>query len=1046
MALVGHSMIRLPAVLLTLLVICGSPAAAQQDVGRSAGAQQQNVSSPAAAQQQDAGGGDAAQRFDKHVAPLLAARCLDCHSGAEPKGGLDLSRRESTHNGGDSGPVIVAGDAANSLLWQLVEADEMPPKHPLAAAEKQLLRDWIASGAAWGGDPIDRFRFSTAARAGYDWWSLQPVVRPPRPNVSDTNWPRNAVDYFVLAELEARGLHPSADAEPRVLVRRLYYDLLGLPPPPEVVARFAQAPSDVAYAALVEELLASPHYGERWARHWLDIVRFGESDGFERNMPRENAWPYRDWVIQAFNADMPYDEFARQQLAGDALHSDQISARHATGFLVAGAHNTVVANNDLARQTARHEELEDTLAVIGQTFLGLTVQCARCHDHKFDPIPQRDYYQLVAAIDGVQHGERVVESDAGRRQREQRLTELRRESEQLSRDVSLLESRGRSRALAQRATSGQPRPALLVEPQARWSFEDDAQDRVGTLHGELHGGATIAEGRLQLNGQDAFLLTPPLSANVGEKTLEAWVALANLEQRGGGVLSLETNDGTVFDAVVYGEREAKRWMAGSNTFVRTRDLEAAEESTIAPDLVHIAAVYQADGTIALYRNGSAYGKPYRPPGAAGELQPFAAGQARLLMGKRHTGGGNPWFAGAVAEARLYDRALTPAQIAHSSELGADADGVSRTEILAALTSDERSERERLVERQISVQQLIQQAGQTPKAYVVNSRQPAPTHLLSRGDVRLPLEQVLPAGLRALSAHDLGLAADADDATRRKALAEWITSDANPLFRRVIVNRLWHYHFGSGIVDTPSDFGFNGGRPSHPELLDWLAVELFEQKYSLKAIHRHIVLSRTYRQSSRFDAESAKVDAENRLLWRKSPMRVDAETLRDALLLVSGQLNAQPFGPGYHDVRTYYNNGTTYFEPLDVTGPEFARRTIYRFSPRGERSTLLDSFDCPDTSVSTPRRQVTTTPLQALALLNNAFAMRSAEQLAARVDREVGGGADSTERARVVGAYQLALQRAPEEQEVRRSQELVSQHGLPALCRALLNSGEFVVIE
>lgn len=723
--------------------------------------------------------------FDRHVAPILASHCLDCHSGDAPKGGLSLTASETALKGGESGPVIVTGNSADSLLWQRVLNDEMPPQHPLAESEKQTLRRWIEAGAQWSTSPIDPYAFTTSTRAGRDWWSLQPLREAIPPTIENAGqpWGRNAVDAFVLARLQAAGLQPSPPAEPRDLVRRVYFDLIGLPPSPEQVAAFVTDPSDAAYGQMVDELLASSHYGERWGRHWLDVVRFGESDGFERNHPRDNAWPYRDWVIQALNDDLPYDEFVRRQLIGD-LTVGGFEGAAATGFWVAGVHNTVVGGSKRMQQLAREDEIEEVLATVGQTFLGLTVNCARCHHHKFDPITQKEFYQLSSAISGLGYGER--------------------------------------------------------------------EETVVTA-------------------------TPDLQQIVSR--------LAVLVQ----------ND------------------------------KDASKST---------------------------------------------GDEDSPSSKR----------------RFYT--LTPG----------------------------------------------------PGSVV---------QVLGRGDPDNAGEVVSAAGIASVSGLDssFGLPPDAPEAERRRQLANWITHHDNPLFARVIVNRVWHHHFGVGLVDTPNDFGFNGGRPTHPELLDYLAVEFCDQGYRLKSLHRRIVMSSAYRQSTHGLAGDARakalsVDVENRLYWRGVSRRLDAESLRDAMLSVAGKLNPQAGGPGYRDVSVTLNNGTTYYEPLDVDGDEYFRRTIYRFTPRGGRSSLLDTFDCPDPSATAPRRSVTTTPLQALSLLNNSFVLRMSQYLAQRVEEKTGKDVSAQARR----CWERVLLREPSEEELQLSVDLIEQHGLEALCRGLFNASEFVVIE
>ena len=972
-----------------------------------------------------AAGPAAAADFDADVAPILSARCLPCHSGDGPKGKLDLSRKSP------AAAVVTPGKPDDSPLWVRVRDDEMPPKHPLPAAEKAVLKAWVAAGAKWGTDPIDPFALTSSVRAGRDWWSLKPVKRPAVPTLpadASKGWAANPVDAFILAKLRAKGLTPSPPADPRTLVRRLHFDLTGLPPTVEEVEAFAKDSSDAAYRKLVDRLLASPEHGERWARHWLDVVRYGESDGFERNAPRPTAWPYRDWVIRAITDDLPFDEFARLQIAGDVLRPGDADAVKATGFLVAGIHNTVLGANAAARETARQDELEDVIGTTAQAFLGLTVQCARCHDHKFDPIPQTDYYRVAAALGGVFHGEGPLPSPAVAKAREEDLHAALAAAEK---EMAALEAAGRDRVRAKRGDA--PDAPAVVAPLHRWTFEG------GNLPATLVGGAKVAGGRLVLDGKAAFAVSAPLTTDVRAKTLEAWVTLPTLNQGGGGVISIETETGAVFDAIVFAERKPRQWMAGSDHYRRTRDPDGPDETAEPGQLVHVAVTYEASGRIQVYRDGAPYGKAYTP---AGETPTFKAGTARVLFGKRHTGGGRSFFLGEIAEARLYDRALTADEVAASAKAGPGAKGVSRADTLAALTADETARLDRLtVERKKLAGQVAALAA-AEKVFAVTPKQPPATHVLARGNVEKRLAVVAPGGAAGLPGADFGLKPDAAEAERRAAFARWVTRPDNPLFARVAVNRVWHHHFGIGIVETPSDLGFNGGRPTHPELLDWLAAEFVEHRYSARHVHRLIVTSAAYRQASAPTAAGKATDADNRLLWRRTPVRLEAEAVRDAILSVSGQLNPQRGGPSFHDVRTYHNSGTTYYEPTDPVGPEFDRRTVYRFSPRGERSAMLDTFDCPDPSAATPRRPVTTTPLQALALWNGSFVLRAADRFADRVKTDTGNDVP----AQVRRAYRLALARDPLPAEAGPAAELVTKHGVPALVRVLFNCNEFVVIE
>ena len=742
----------------------------------------------------------ATETTDAKIAALLARNCLECHNATDKKGGLDLTRRELALAGGDSGAALKPGDPEASLLLARIAAAEMPPegRTALTSGDQALLKEWISSGAKWAADPVDPFLYSSDRRAGYNWWSLQKVKGGEPPPVADANWPVNPVDQFVLARLEKAGLKPSPQADRRTLIRRLTYDLIGLPPTPQEVEQFVNDADPRAYEKLVDRLLDSPHYGERWARHWLDIVRYGESQGFERNKLRPSAWKYRDFVVEAFNSDLPYDEFIRWQIAGDVLAPDNPLAVAASGFLVMGPYDLTSYTDGTPdmRKFAREEELEGLVATVSQTFLGLTVNCARCHDHKFDPVTQREYYQISASLGGTYHGDE--------------------------------------------------RPAAPGS---------DANMRLAELRSEI---AKLAQEEQQADGP------------------------------------------------------AKREVA-----VRRSRLESV---------------------------------------------------ARLLEG-----------------------------------------GPVHTTV--------------------------------PK-------QPDAWYVLARGDFRQPVEEVTPRGIRALSgaSSDWSLTRDSPEAERRKALAEWIADDDNPLTPRVLVNRLWGYHFGAGLVRTPSDFGFQGGLPSHPELLDWLAGQLVKPAegpaWSLKRIQRLIVLSRTYQQSSRWRADAAAVDADNKLLWRQVPRRLEAETIRDAMLAVSGQLDPKLGGPGYRDFKvTSAGNNETY-TVFDAIGAEFNRRTLYRTWVRTGTSPLLDVLDCPDPSVATPRRSVTTTPLQALSLLNNALVEHYAEKFAERLKQE----APEDAAAQIRRAYTLAYSREPDAEEVALGQQFVGQHGLKQYCVVLFNGSEFLDID
>lgn len=995
--------------------------------------------------------------FDRDIKPIFDQACIRCHGADKQLGGLRLDS-DAALRGGDSGKVILPGDGGASHLIQLVLASVpddpdavMPPRGKRLTAEQiQTLARWIDQGAQWPA--------GLAGRSSH--WSLLPLAEPAVPDEVFEGWSRNPIDRFVAAQLKSAGLAPTQEATKRALIRRLSLDLIGLPPTPQEVTAFLNDEQPGAYDRLVDRLLDSPHYGERWARHWLDVVRFGESDGFERNHPRENAWHYRNWVIDALNRDMPYDTFVRMQLAGDVLAKDDPSMIAATGFLVAGPHNVTLPSSQVMRQTMQQDEYEELVGTIGQTFLGLTVNCARCHSHKFDPITQREYYGFVALVAGVSPGDRDVKRDVDDQQIRGNIAGLAEQRKAALAQLRGVEAAARDRAIARRKADAGPDAktdtrtdadatpqTLLPQPVARWDFDQDLSDSIGQAHGQAINGATIRSGMLVVGG-DAYVRTAPLAVGLNEKTLEAWVLLDDLNQSGGGVIAVQSAEGQTFDAIVFAEREPGRWMAGSNQFARTAPFRAPAETEADKQWVHLAVVYQADGTITGYRNGKPYGRSYRKT-----LEPFEAGQSRILLGLRHeSADASGHLSARIDRAQLYDRALSAEQVAAS--FSAFRDGVSEAQLSEAMSDKQRAQRQAHLDEVASIDERIAslQALLKPmKVYAVKPVKPAEVRVLGRGNVTDPGEVVSPGGLAAVpgAQADFALASNASDAERRSRLAQWITDKDNALFARVIANRLWHYHFGTGIVDTPSDLGVNGAKPSHPQLLEYLAGEMIAQGYSLKQMHRLIVTSATYRQATTSNPQALAIDADNRLLWRMSPRRIDAEQLRDAILSVSGQLDLTVGGVGYRDVRAYMYKGSFFYDPIEPTNTNTdadeqggaSRRTVYRFAPRGAKKNLLDTFDCPDPSVMAPKRAVTTTPLQALTLMNNPFVFDMADRFAARAIAHV---ADVD--GQVTRIYELAYARPPRDNELSDARLFIGKHGLPAFCRVIFNSNEFLYVQ
>ena len=876
--------------------------------------------------------------------PVLAAKCLSCHSAEAKTGGLDLSTREAMLRGGKSGPAIAAGDPSASLLMKQVTSGKMPPGKPLETAEVDALREWIAKGAEWG--PEAKLT-SARPRAGLDWWALRSPEKPAVPVIEGAS---NPIDAFLLAKLREKGLDYSPEASPAALLRRLHFAVTGLPPKPE---EFTEP-----YQAAVTRLLRSPHYGESWARYWLDIVRFGESDGGEHNNERMTAWKYRDYVIDAFQSGKPYDRFVREQIAGDLIAPGDPKLTAATGFLVCGPWDSVskfTNRDETFRKMLRQDELDDMVTTTTATFLGLTVGCARCHDHKFDPIPQKDYYRLTAAFRGITFGERDVTSGQKRTDRETLLAPLRKEQSRARKELGEIEDAPRARLLTAKLKAAEmPRGPGVKHVQLNPVFNRNKF-------------APVRASRFRMAITDQTGKSAPRIDRL--ELLPAGHVVSNWQG---------TKPGTD-DAPQYLEMELTMG-AEVSEIVFSSDRERGAK----------------EGSVRVYR--------LEYPDAGGAWRTAAS---------------------------MLDHEV-PAEVALPE--------VSEDEVDAAIPESARGRRRELT---AAIKDLQARMDSVPALDTVHAAklepEMTPAFVLDRGSVTQPKDEVTPGALSAI----LQLTADlpnGSDAERRLALAAWLADPRNPLTARVLVNRVWHRYFGSGLVNTPSDLGFNGDRPSHPELLDWLAASFVENGWSLEWLHRQILGSRAFRQDSRMNAKAFAIDASNRLLWRMSPRRMDAETLRDSILAVSGSLNLERGGPSFL-LQKKETRGSYLYRTLDNDGPAVWRRAVYKFVARGGERVFLDSFDCPDPSVATPQRAVSNTPVQALTLLNNSFVMRQAELLAKRVREEAG----ESRRAQVERAHRLVLGRDPGDRERELAAKFLEAQSLALYCRALLNTNEFVYV-
>jgi len=928
--------------------------------------------------------------FAREVQPLFARHCYSCHGPEKQKGQLRLDRKADALKGGDShAPDILPGKSAESPLIRFVAGLDkdllMPPKGERLSAEQiSLLRAWIDQGAKWPED---------GSGAAAKHWAWQPVVRPAVPEIG------NPIDAFLTAKLAEKGLAFSPPADARTLIRRLYFTTIGLPPTPEEVEAFERefslshsptlspAPRESGKAGkreserraterLVDRLLASPHFGERWGRHWLDVVRFAESNGYETNGTRKNAWPYRDWVIRAFNSDMPYDRFIAEQLAGDAFGVDA-----ATGFIVGGATDLVKSPDPELTANQRAEDLNDFAATTASAFLGLTLHCARCHNHKFDPIAMTDYYAVVACFAGVQHGERAVKPA--------NFAELTAKADALRAQLALV-----------------TRQMERFEPRAQVSTNLAAGRRPPVTRGlNLERFAPVTTKFLRFTIAETTQLEPCVDElevftaeatprNVALATAGA-KATASSTLPGYAIHKLEhVNDGQYGNERSWISNErGKGWV----------QLEFAKA-----EMIDRVAWSRDRDNVPRYNDR-------------------LATRYRIEVSRD----GVAWQVVASSDDRLAFSTKAPGSVTYSAEGLAPAEAAQLAELLATRKKLEAD---------------IAAASTFPMVYAGRFVKPGDTFRMHRGDPMQPREKVPPGALASFSPK-LSLPADAPDQERRLALAKWLGAPEHPLTARVIVNRLWHYHFGTGLVDTPSDFGLNGGRPSHPELLDWLASELVSSGWKLKHVHRLILTSEAFRQAGIVEGlksstlpRAPALDSGNRLLWHFPARRLEAEALRDAMLAVSGKLDRTMGGPGFDLFEPNGNYVKVYNSRADF-GPAEFRRMVYQSKPRTELDSTFGAFDCPDAGQVSPKRTSSTTPLQALNLLNSPFAVQQAQFFAERVEREAGTGTE----AQVKRAFQLIFTRDPAAAEVAASVKLVQAHGLPALCRALFNANEFLTV-
>lgn len=880
--------------------------------------------------------GNAGEFFELRVRPLLAEKCYTCHTTSQ-LGGLRLDSKEALLKGGSSGPAVVPGQPEQSLLIQAVshthERLKMPPQGKLTAEEIAHLTAWVKAGAYWPEEQPGR-KSETVRGGSYvitpqqrAYWAFQPVRKPALPAVKDTSWVRSPIDRFILAALESRGLKPVQPADKRTWIRRASFDLIGLPPKPEEVEAFLKDTSARAQARVIERLLASPHYGERWGRYWLDIARYADDTGNTLKEDRiPNAFRYRDWVIQAFNEDMPYDLFVKAQIAGDQLEGQDCS-------------RTVGGLGFYALTPGLQDDRVD---VTTRGFLALTAACAQCHDHKFDPIPTKDYYGLLGIFNSTESSEFPLAPDAA------------------------------------------------VEAYRKQKKSVDEQE------------SAIKE---FLSAQSTQL-AEILAAKTGRYMMAAWKVSSGVEPDVAALARRESLDAETLE----------RWVKYLQSFPREHPFlkdwdELVKNGAGEAELNVEARKFQQLLLSVEDEKKSVDRKNLILTGGSQEFEVLSQVNLASLQRDRYV-----LWSEFFSEGRM------------TEGLGGRPGGVlryDRKEVERFLAGEWKSHLELMQGR---LEELKKQLSPPYPFFptIKDVAKPANIRVYLRGNKETPGEEAPRRFLSILSEGEPVPFSPFSRGSGRLELAEAIASPKNPLTARVMVNRIWKYHFGTGIVPTTSNFGQLGERPSHPELLDYLAARFVESGWSIKAMHREIMLSATYALSTSHSEENFAADAGNRLLWRSNRRRLDAEALRDSILFATGSLDTTMGG-----------------EPVRLSDEKNHRRTVYGFVSRAKLDGMLSLFDFPDPNYTSDERNHTDTPLQRLFFLNSPFIMDQAEALVLRLKN---GGAD-TEESRIRLAYRWLFQREPTAAELALGLEFLraGKERWPAYAQALFSSSEFIMV-
>ena len=892
--------------------------------------------------------------FEEDVLPLLEDYCMDCHGPEKKKSGFRVDRRVYLLKGGDSGfPAVAPGDLKKSFLLELVKSENpeerMPPKgDPMFDDEIALLEQWIKEGAVWPGQMEEKLE------EGTDHWSFLPVKRPVKPKVS-----KHPVDAFIGERLKKEGIPANEPADALSLIRRASIVLTGLPPKPERAQDFLadfKKDADKAYAELVDELLASPHFGERWAQHWLDVIRWAETNGSESNLYRKLAWVYRDYVIRAVNEDLPYDRFVREQLAGDGMGTGE-----ALGFLVSGPHvpAATVGQEASAIRQARADRMDEIMQTIGASLMGVTMSCARCHNHKFDPISIQDYYSMTAVFQDIEFGSRFPEFSK---------KHPRKQSAQgIWGDIASNRNKIRSKTKVWEEDWG-------AYKEVHWDPVEATALRLN-----------FWSGYVGLDEVEVFGL-PGENLNLANRSSGTTVRTDDVFAQQGGRFPV----GRVID----GKFGTQRWQASYNKKKKQNPW--------------LELTFKA---------------------------PVKVGRLRLSSNREY------YYETDYLEQKNkfnFDKFLVNVKLPDGT--WKEVASIDKFRKLAA--SDEKVSG---AAREIShLTYKLSEEGPRP-SFVGSFIKPVVTRVLHRGSPENPRDVVLPGAPRILEG-GLEVGNDASGHTRRARFADWVVDPENPLTARVMANRIWQHVFGAGLVVTGGDFGRAGAPPTHPDLLDWLAAEFARPAraegtpWSMKEFIHLLVTSDAFRRSSSPSAVGLDKDAGSSLLWRFPPRRVEAEVIRDGILLASGKLNPRMGGRSYriHNVKKTYAQ----WQVVNNFGPETWRRMIYQERMRRVDDRIFTAFDFPDCGQVRAKRPVSTTPLQALNLMNSDFVVDQSKHLAVRAQADSGKGDLA---GAVTRSFELLLSRKPTKDESRAALEVARVRGLAIVCRTLINSNEFAFL-